>query len=52
MSAVDELLAQARRELGHRVGPREAAAVQEAADCWWTSATRSCGSATAPFPAR
>ncbi|MEV6567631.1 rhodanese-like domain-containing protein [Streptomyces kronopolitis] len=30
MSAVDELLAQARRELGHRVEPREAAAIQEA----------------------
>ncbi|MCL6300679.1 rhodanese-like domain-containing protein [Streptomyces kronopolitis] len=29
MSAVDELLVQARRELGHRVGPREAAAIQE-----------------------
>ncbi|MEV5124918.1 rhodanese-like domain-containing protein [Streptomyces decoyicus] len=30
MSAIDELLARARSELGHRVSPREAAAVQEA----------------------
>ncbi|MCX5448837.1 rhodanese-like domain-containing protein [Streptomyces nigrescens] len=30
MSAIDALLAQARRELGHRVDPQEAAAVQEA----------------------
>lgn len=30
MSAIDELLARVRSELGHRVGPREAAAVQEA----------------------
>ncbi|MEW1752612.1 rhodanese-like domain-containing protein [Streptomyces angustmyceticus] len=30
MSAVDELLARARRELGHRADPREAAALQEA----------------------
>ncbi|MGW2021210.1 rhodanese-like domain-containing protein [Streptomyces decoyicus] len=30
MSAIDELLARARSELGHRASPREAAAVQEA----------------------
>ncbi|GAU69643.1 hypothetical protein SSP35_13_01140 [Streptomyces sp. NBRC 110611] len=30
MSAVDELLVRARRELGRRAGPREAAAVQRA----------------------
>ncbi|MFE1765463.1 rhodanese-like domain-containing protein [Streptomyces angustmyceticus] len=30
MSAVDELLAWARHELGHRADPREAAAVQKA----------------------
>ncbi|MCF3144727.1 rhodanese-like domain-containing protein, partial [Streptomyces platensis] len=30
MSAVDALLAQARRQLGHRMGPLEAAALQEA----------------------
>ena len=39
------------RELGHRVGPREAArASRRPAGCWWTSATRSCGSATALIP--